>query len=211
MKNIWFTSDTHYSHKNIVRGTTTWVGEEDHPGSHRLQSVRGFDTVEKHNYTLVSNINALVKHDDILYHLGDWSFGGHEQIKLFRDRLNCQEIHLIFGNHDQHIEQIDSPYRSLFASCNYVKQLKINVDKKYGIVGKQMIFLSHYGHRVWDKLHHGAIHLFGHSHGTLPMFGKSMDCGVDTNNLCPYHLDEIMDIMKNREIGFVDHHNSKTN
>ena len=135
----------------------------------------------------------------------------HENIKKFREQLNCQEIHLIFGNHDQHITPVDSPYRSLFASCSYVKELKLNIDRKYGIVGKQMIFLSHYGHRVWNKSHHGAIHLFGHSHGTLPMFGKSMDVGVDTNNLYPYHLDEIMDIMFKRKVEIIDHHNKNTN
>jgi calcineurin-like phosphoesterase family protein len=211
MQNIWFTSDTHYSHKNIVRGTTEWKEELPELGSHRLQSVRDFNTVEEHNEILVSNINALVKSDDILYHLGDWSFGGHEQIKLFRDKLNCKEIHLIFGNHDQHIKPIDSSYRTLFASCNDTLELKLKVDKKYGVVGKQIIFLSHYGHRVWNKSYHGAIHLFGHSHGTLPMFGKSMDVGVDTNNLYPYHLDEIMDIMSKVSVNIVDHHNQNTN
>ena len=211
MSNIWFTSDTHFSHKNIVRGTTTWKEELPELGSHRMSSVRDFDTLEEHNYALIKSINSVVKHDDILYHLGDWSFGGHEQIKIFRDQLNCREIHLILGNHDQHIRPLDSPYRELFASVNDTLELNLKVDKKYGIVGKQKIFLSHYGHRVWNKSHHGAIHLYGHSHGTLPMFGKSMDVGVDTNNLYPYHLDEIMSIMCKRNIEVIDHHNEKTN
>lgn len=208
MKNIFFTSDTHFHHKNIVRGTTSW-DILDPNSSH--QSLRDFDTLEEHDEALIKSINSVVKHDDILYHLGDWSFGGHEQIKKFRDRLECREIHLIFGNHDQHIEPIGSPYRSLFTSCSYVKQLSLNVDRKYGVVGKQKFFLSHYSHQVWNKSHHGSIHLFGHSHGSLEGIGKSMDVGVDTNNLYPYHLDEIMDIMKYKSIQIVDHHNSKTN
>lgn len=204
-KNIFFTSDSHFGHKNIVRGTSEW----DLIGIY--QYTRAFDTMEEHNYTLINNINSLVKHDDILYHLGDWSFGGHENIKKFRDQLNCQEIHLIFGNHDQHIEPIDSPYRELFTSCSYVKELSINIDKKYGIVGKQKFFLSHYSHQVWNKSHHGSIHLFGHSHNTLKGIGKSMDVGVDTNNLLPYHLDEIMDIIVKIPTKIVDHHNKNTN
>ena len=208
MKNIFFTSDTHYHHKNIVRGTTTW-DVLDPNSSH--QSLRDFDTLEEHDEALIKSINSVVKHDDILYHLGDWSFGGHEQIKLFRDRLECKEIHLIFGNHDQHIEPIDSPYRELFASCSYVKQLSLNVDRKYGVVGKQKFFLSHYSHQVWNKSHHGSIHLFGHSHRSLEGIGKSMDVGVDTNNLYPYHLDEIMEIMVHKQVKIVDHHNQNTN
>jgi hypothetical protein len=38
-----------------------------------------------------------------------------------------------------------------------------------------------------------------------------MDVGVDTNNLFPYHLDEIVEIMKNREMYLeIDHHNPET-
>ena len=48
--NIWFTSDTHYNHKNIVRGTTEWKEFED--GSNH-QSLRDFDTLEEHNDKLV--------------------------------------------------------------------------------------------------------------------------------------------------------------
>ena len=204
MKNIYFTSDTHYGHKNIVRGTTEWEGTVDR--------CRDFDTIEEHNEALIKSINTLVKHNDILYHLGDWSFGGHENIKKFRDRLECREIHLIFGNHDQHIEPIDSIYRESFTSCNHKLELNLKIDCiRTNKFGKQLFFLSHYSHQVWNKSHHGAIHLFGHSHGTLQGIGKSMDVGVDTNNLYPYHMDEILDKMKNIKTEIVDHHNKNTN
>lgn len=208
MKNIWFTSDTHYGHKNIVKGTTSW-NTLDPNSSH--QSLRDFDTVEEHNATLIHNFNSIVKPEDVVWHLGDVAFGGHANIKVFLDALNCKNINLVFGNHDQHIEPIDSPYRALFQSCQYVKQFSMNVNRKYGIVGKQKFFLSHYSHQVWNQSHHGTIHLFGHSHNSLPGIGRSMDVGVDTNNLYPYHLDEIMEIMSKLPINIVDHHNQNTN
>lgn len=212
MQNIWFTSDTHYHHKNIVRGTSSWSDEENDGSSHSRQSTRDFDTLEDHDDELVKVFNGLIKPNDILYHLGDWSFGGHEQIKLFRNRLQCKNIHLIFGNHDQHIEPIDSVYRQCFSSVQYVKELSFKIDSGIsGRYGKTKIFLSHYSHQVWNKSHHGAIHLFGHSHGSLKGIGRSMDVGVDTHNLYPYHLNEIVDIMKNVETTIVDHHNDKTN
>lgn len=84
--------------------------------------------------------------------------------------------------------------------------------------------------RVWNKSHKGSIMLYGHSHGTLdqlqPQFTsptwigdqyfiknyKTMDVGVDTNNLFPYHIDEILDIMKEKEVLLgVDHHSKNTN
>jgi len=211
MKNIFFTSDTHFHHKNIVRGTTEWIAQEE-GSNHGIQSLRYFNTLEEHDEALIKSINSIVKYDDVLYHLGDWSFGGHEQIKKFRDRLECREIHLIFGNHDQHIEPISSPYRECFNSTQYYLELDMKIDsQKSGKYVKTNIVLSHYSHQVWNKSHKGAIHLFGHSHGSLKGIGKSMDVGVDTNNLYPYHLDEILDIMKNVKTEIVDHHSSNTN
>lgn len=209
MQNIWFTSDTHYHHKNIVRGTTAWK-EFEEGSSH--QSTRDFDTLEEHDDTLVENFNTLVKPNDILYHLGDWSFGGHEQIKKFRDRLNVKTIHLIEGNHDQHIFKKGSPYKDLFTSIQSVLQFSMRIDSQTsGKYGKTKFFLSHYSHQVWDQSHHGVIHLFGHSHGTLKGIGRSMDVGVDTHNLFPYSLDEVLYFMKDLKWEAVDHHNESTN
>lgn len=208
MNNIYFFSDPHYGHKNICRGTTSW----DLAELNGEQRVRDFDTLEEMNDALVNNFNSVVKENDIAYCLGDWSFGGHENIKRFRDRLNCKNIHLIFGNHDQHIVPINSSYRKLFLSCDYYKELSLNVDRRFNQFRKVKIILSHYSHRVWNHSHHGSIHLYGHSHGTLPDAGnRSMDVGVDTHNLYPYHLDEILDILLPRQVSFVDHHNQNTN
>ena len=223
MQNIWFTSDSHYGHANIVKGTTNW----ENPGS----KVRNFDSLEEHNDTLVDNFNSLVKENDILYHLGDWSFGGHKNIEIFRSRLKCKSIHLIFGNHDQHITPVDSPYRHLFESCQHYKEVSFKIPAAIaGKYGKTQIILSHYAMRVWNNSHHGSIMLYGHSHGTLDEFTpvttnptwigdqyfiknyRTMDVGVDTHNLFPYHLDEIVDIMRHRELSLeVDHHNQNTN
>lgn len=207
MNNIYFTSDPHFNHKNIVRGESAWI-----KNTQETQNTRNFDTLEEHNQALVKSWNSIVKHNDILYCLGDWSFSGHESIKAFRNQLGCQNIHLILGNHDQHIEPVDSPYRGCFNSVQHVLQFDLKLGlSKTGYMGKQGFFLSHYSHQVWNKHNKGKIHLFGHSHGTLKGIGKSMDVGVDTNDLYPYHLDEILDIMKGKESHIIDHHNSKTN
>lgn len=201
MKKIWFTSDTHFGHKNIVLGTTTWAVD-------RRGGCRVFDTVEEHDQTIVDNFNSLVKPDDILYHMGDWSFGGHENIKKYRNLVKCKNIHLILGNHDQHIVPRDSPYRGCFSSVHYVNNFSIKWDG--GQLGKTKFFLSHYSHQVWENSHHGTIHLFGHSHGTLSGIGRSMDVGVDTHNFYPYSLDEIMYFMDTKAVHAIDHHNEHT-
>lgn len=240
MSNIFFTSDTHYSHQNICRGVSKW-GHFEAGSSH--QDTRDFNTLAEMNQAIVKGINNKVGENDILYHLGDWSFGGIEQIWDFRKQINCKNIHLIFGNHDQHIENnkllpnsiwnethdiiIDknkNDYyieytdlditnevfaKSLFKSTGYVREVK---------VGKETVFLSHYAHRVWNKSHHDRIHLYGHSHGSLEdnPWGRSMDVGIDAyyrlfKRYEPFSLKEIIDIMNNRKVLIIDHHNPSTN
>jgi calcineurin-like phosphoesterase family protein len=65
---LYFTSDTHYNHTNICRGVTRWTDAED--------VTRDFKTLDQMNDRIVAGINTEVGQDDILFHLGDWSFGG---------------------------------------------------------------------------------------------------------------------------------------
>lgn len=208
---IYFTSDTHYHHKNIVKGTTAWEGNVGN-------RTRNFETLEQHNAALVSNINACVGEDDILYHLGDWSFGGIDQIWNFRKQLKCKTIHLIYGNHDEKIEEKKEfiipeeetkIYEELFKERmgSAPSQRTITVDRLFSSVNhyleisvnRQKMVLCHYAMRVWNKSHRGNWMLYGHSHGTLddlkPQFAeptwigddyyiknaKTMDVGVDTH------------------------------
>jgi calcineurin-like phosphoesterase family protein len=102
---IWITSDTHYGHSGICKGTTHWrilndLGEKIIPED----AVRDFSSVEEMNDTIVENINNNVEEDDVLFHLGDWSFGGIENAIELRYRIKCKNIHLILGNHDHNIE-----------------------------------------------------------------------------------------------------------
>jgi calcineurin-like phosphoesterase family protein len=57
MKTIWFTSDTHFSHNNIIRYCN-----------------RPFSNVEEMDEVLINNWNNKVKQNDDVYHLGDIIF-----------------------------------------------------------------------------------------------------------------------------------------
>lgn len=225
----FFTSDTHGFHANIASTTTSkWKGDNQ---------VRPFGSIEDMNEELIKNINKMVKPDDELYHLGDWTFGGIDKIWEFRKRINCHNIHLILGNHDHHIEDnkvlpnviwdgypgwshledkdtANSPFadakaKELFDSVSHYK--KITVDKT-------PVILSHYSHRVWHGSHKGWFHLYGHSHNSLETvpYGKSMDVGVDAayarfGEFRPFAWNEIKSILDKRTIEFPDHHNKNTN
>jgi calcineurin-like phosphoesterase family protein len=199
MGNIWFTSDSHFGHTNIAGPKiSNWTS-----------GYRNFNSVHEMNMAIVDGINKYVKEDDILYHLGDWSFGGSQNILQFRNYIVCKNIHLILGNHDQHIVNKEIKYHDtsfnpigLFSSVQDVLHLKL---------GKTELFLSHYSHRVWLGSHKGVIHLYGHSHGSIPDYGKSMDIGVDVafkkfGEYRPFNIGDITNIMSKRNIEKIDNH-----
>lgn len=189
---VWFTSDLHLQHKNICSATTKWTDEEN---------FRKFDTLEKMDQTIIDNINKCVSQNDSLFILGDLIFGDKFQIQNILNRIICKNIYLIFGNHDDIIQKTEK-LRSLFKGC---------YDNLEVIVNKDVIFLSHYSHRVWKKSHKGNIHLYGHSHGGIDDYGKSMDVGIDSiykrfGEYRPISYEEIIQIMNKRKIINVDHH-----
>ena len=54
---LFFTSDTHYSHSNICRATTRWAGSEN--------LTRDFKSLDHMNDTLANNINEMVGENDV--------------------------------------------------------------------------------------------------------------------------------------------------
>jgi calcineurin-like phosphoesterase family protein len=122
----------------------------------------------------------------------------------FRRRIICNNIHLILGNHDHHIEDLDKGLQELFSSVDYYREIN---------VGKKRLVLSHYSHRIWNGSHFGALHLYGHSHSNLEHLphGKSMDVGVDNafkllGEYRPFSFKEILSFLDKRTIVFLDHH-----
>lgn len=168
---IWFISDTHYHHKNIVRGVSQWTD---------TSGCRDFDTLEQHNAWLVNMINTHVARQDTLYHLGDWSFGGKDQIRAFRDQLNCERIHLILGNHDHHIAQMRGS-GFVFESVQQYKELDLQAGR---------LVLFHYPIESWINMERGVRHLHGHVHGQGPVKQGRYDVGVDAVGLTS--LDTVM-------------------
>ena len=192
---LFFTSDTHYNHTNICRGITKWRTADD---KIPISQTRDFATIERMNNTIVYNINAIVGQDDILIHLGDWSFGGFDSIKEFRERIVCKNIYLMYGNHDHHIENNREGIQDIFTSTSQYQMLTV-YDHKGG--NKVEFVLMHYPICSWHDMNKGRMHLFGHVH--LPphlkvMEGKSMDVGMDGNNLTPYEMNEIIKILNDK-------------
>lgn len=192
MDNIWFTSDTHFFHQNIIK-----------------YSNRPYDSVEEMNEAMIAEWNSKVKKGDIVYHLGDFSFAKKvEKTMEIVERLNGS-IFLIRGNHD-YSQFIKAAYaHPKFINIQDLYKLKIkDPDSPYG---SQEIVMCHYAMEVWNHSHYGAWHLFGHSHGTLPdNFDKMrLDVGMDNNNMKVLSYEDVKVAMFQRSIHSVDHHDPK--
>lgn len=182
--NYFFTSDTHFNHANIAGPKcSTWSS-----------GYRNFDSVQEMNETLIKNWNDKVKKDDVVYHLGDVGFATAELLRPILLRLNGHK-YLCIGNHEK-------------AALGNRDQFLQITDVRFAKVGNQLIWLSHYAHRVWDRSHHGVWHLYGHSHGSLPDDPNSMsfDVGVDCHNYSPLSFDEVAAIMTKKTFKPIDHH-----
>lgn len=156
---------------------------------------RPFNSVGEMDEKIVEQFNSLMGKNDILYHLGDL---GRGNLSALRGKFKVGTFHLILGNHD-HIKNWERPY---FDSISHYKEIKHNGHN---------IVLSHYAMRVWNKSHHGAIQLHGHSHGTLPNLGNRQDdMGWDVWKR-PLPLDEVVELLSKRPIHVIDHHNKRTN
>lgn len=185
---IWFTSDTHFGHKNIAGPkVSNWSG-----------GYRDFNSVHEMNTALMNGINNHVEEGDTLYHLGDFSFhGGHP--KTYRSQIVCGEVHLIMGNHDRERNVRNAGFSSV---TNY-KEISYE---------KIRLCLFHYALRVWNGHHRGSIALYGHSHNSINNhYGKSMDVGVDAiyalkGEYRPISIEEVMKEVGKREKQKIDHH-----
>lgn len=81
---IFFISDCHYNHKNII-------GYCERP----------FKDAEEMNERILDNVNSVVGKDDKLFDLGDFCFGTLKEIRGFVSRYKCKNVSLILGNHDR--------------------------------------------------------------------------------------------------------------
>lgn len=181
MQDLYFTSDVHFGHANIIK-----------------YSNRPFASVDDMNEQLVDRWNKTVKKHDIVWSLGDFAFLPFERTKEILGRLNGQ-IHMVLGNHCQKIQQ----NRKELVNLGLVKEVR---DYKELSWDKQRMCLFHYPQRAWNGSHYGSWQLFGHVHGTMEPYGKSVDVGMDSAWVLghtpyrPFSFEEIREFMRSREV-----------
>lgn len=174
---LFFTSDTHFFHKNIITYTE-----------------RPFNNIKEMNDKIVENWNKVVPKDAIVFHLGDVSLTANPgELNDLLNKLNGIK-YLIIGNHEKDAlgkEYIRNHWAGIYDVAEiFVKDEEITYKEQH-------IVMCHYPMIVWNASHRGSWQLFGHVHGGLSNKGvinhkpTQLDVGVDTHNFTPWSYQEV--------------------
>lgn len=173
-ENVFFISDTHFYHKNII----TFCN-------------RPYQDVDEMNHSLIDNWNNTVNDDSIIFHLGDFAFSNSNAAKEIKSQLKGK-IHLILGNHDYKVFN-DQTLRNMFEFVG--PQLRIIIDNR-------VIYLNHFPFLCYNNSMKTNWNLHGHVHSGPNAKGNEIgrlilrdrgqyDVGVDNNNYRPISYKEI--------------------
>lgn len=179
--NIYFTSDTHFNHANIMEYCPDSRGH--------------FSSVEDMNESIIEYWNLAIPPNATVYHLGDLCMGKTEDIEKILKRLNGHII-LIRGNHDH------SKRRKEYAKCGVeIKDIDyISYKGKYFILShfaignpECMAHLIGENSEVWNL--HGHTHQYDYF-STTP---NTFHVGLDSNDMKPISIDKVWELINNQE------------
>lgn len=195
--NVWLTSDCHWFHTNVLKYCN-----------------RPFSDVLEMNERLIEQHNKVVKPNDIVYNLGDFSFQKIKDAVSILKKLNGRH-RFIRGNHDQWLEDDEKTGTTairlvhdelLRQGCEKSKVEWIKDYYEFKDNG-QLYCLSHYCMFVYRHSYKGAIQFYGHSHSNIEHLikGRQMDVGVDNaakilGDYRPFNLTEATQILLKRPI-----------
>lgn len=166
MRDIWVISDTHFNHANMLHFTNSG-GDLIRPG---------FDSVCEVNELITDNWNRVVKHGDIVYHLGDVFFGDKDEAKKIMSRLNGRK-RLVVGNHDD---------------IKYIAQAgmfqKIQMWRMFPEFG---LLLTHVPAHESALKAKSLINVHGHIHANTSPAGSYFNACVESTNYTPVNIEEI--------------------
>lgn len=183
---LFFTSDTHFFHKNIIK-----------------YCERPFENTREMNKVIADNWNRVVPVDAHIFHLGDVSLTANpKELNDLLHSLNGTK-HLIIGNHEQ--DALSKSYiKEHWITINDVAEIYVK-DEEISY-NEQHIFMSHYPHIVWNASHRGSWQLFGHVHGGLSNKGiinhkaTQLDVGVDSHDYTPISYQTVKELITKQSL-----------
>lgn len=167
---LWFISDTHFGHTSILSFINGDTGLKVRPE---------FSSVEEMDESMISAWNNVVKPNDKIYHLGDFSF--NKDISQFASRLNGHK-RLILGNHDR----VTPEFFKYFEKISESKQMN------QVVFNHRPILLND------DKEIRVKYNVHGHIHDRVIPDDRYLNVSVEQTNYRPINLEEIRYIFTTR-------------
>ena len=158
---IFFTSDLHLFHNNVLRFDN-----------------RPFNDVHHMHAEIEKRWNDVVDDNDIVIFLGDLSFAKsceRDYVYGIMHSLNGK-IHFVLGNHDKR-EEIVKMDRFETVSDYLEVRIKEMLPNQSGTLAKTetLFCCMHYPIHTWNKKHHGSYMIHGHSHMSIVGFEKEWE------------------------------------
>ncbi|MDZ4830424.1 MAG: metallophosphoesterase [Phycisphaerae bacterium] len=181
-RNVFVTADTHFGDAVAFQ-----------------KFARPFASVDAMDGALVAAINECVGKRDVLLHIGDfggdhtWTTLERARLRAVRDGIACASIVLVRGNVDPvGARWFDRMFEETHDVLTWKGWPGASTAKPLRVVA------SHYPLRQWQGWPSGALHLYGHVHGTLAEEGRSTDIGVDCWSYRPVDLTSVLNMLAAR-------------
>jgi calcineurin-like phosphoesterase family protein len=165
---IYFTSDTHFGHRNIIEYC-----------NRPFRSSDGQPDVYYMDRELIKRWNDVVTPDDTVYHLGDVIMGERGRLPQILRNLSGRKI-LIRGNHDKGAEKM------LEAGFDEVH------SELYTTVDGKLLYLHHQPMPVTHWMGWATYHICGHVHEHWTRRGDTVNAGVDRWDFRPVTLETLL-------------------
>jgi len=163
----WVTSDLHFGHANILKFNP---------------ATRKFADIDEMNEKFIQEWNTKVHPTDTVFILGDFAFLAADKATDIAYRLFGKKI-LVVGNHDKKMLQNDR-FRKQFVSIHDYLEIEYTLEEPRENEPKKpvKVVMFHFPIAEWNRCHHGAVHLYGHLHGSVSGLERyrAMDVGVDS-------------------------------
>lgn len=175
----WWTSDTHFSHANIIRYCD-----------------RPFRDVQEMNEALIEKWNSTVAADDVVYHLGDLALGQEiERQVALTSRLHGDK-RLVPGNHDRIAKSFEGRRSApRFWPVYEEAGWRILAEQFEHSIGGHRVVVSHFPYvgdtQDYDRylpfrpIDKGLPIIHGHVHTLFAERGRQFNVGVDVRQYAP--------------------------
>jgi len=170
-RDIWFFSDHHFSHANILTFTDGTTGKLVRPS---------FDNVDHMDEYMVETWNTNIKPGDLVWHGGDITFDKKRFTEKILNRLHGK-LRATVGNHDD---------IKFLASLGRIE--KLVESRRFDEFGFVYSHRPMHSEGTWNhRQNRSMVSVHGHIHQNPSPDGLYINVSVEETNYKPVHIEDL--------------------